>query len=127
MMASLPMRTSSLLASTSREGTRYFSMHDSRMLIRRLGRGEGWRGRDREREGWRERVTKRIRERERSSTQLSRVTENTNRVLHCTVRLCNVRVPGRSSVRMQVAVCGQRGEHLDGEKTEKNVKVNLTN
>ena len=35
------MRTSSLLVSTSREGTRYFSMHASRMLIRRLGEVTG--------------------------------------------------------------------------------------
>jgi hypothetical protein len=41
MIASLPMRTSSLLVSTSREGTRYFSMQASRMLIRSLGEGEG--------------------------------------------------------------------------------------
>ena len=35
-MASFPILTSSLLVSTSKEGTKCFSMHASRMLIRNL-------------------------------------------------------------------------------------------
>lgn len=41
-MASFPILTSSLLVSTSKEGTKCFSIHASRMLIRNLRDKKGW-------------------------------------------------------------------------------------